>query len=161
MGSKSRLFGKYFSVTRFFRCSQLWEFSQQPQLWYHYVSRSTLRKVFFQQKQFWDHLTYWSWYPFKLFLLFNRVLLAQKIIIFVVVYWKACNILRKWYTTIVNICLFSHFNLTFYISQQQWILHKLKLSNLVVQEGKNYITLGDCLISVWKSSNSYVVVHVM
>ena len=83
------------------------------------------------------------------FLLFNRFLHAQ-IIIFIVVYWKACDISWKWYTT-VNICLFSHFNLTFYLRKQQ----KLKSSNEGVQQVKNYITLEDCLILVWKSSNSY------
>ena len=54
-------------------------------------------------------------------------------------------------------CLFSYFNLTFYISQQQC---GAEPSSLGALQGKNYITLGDCLILVWKSSNSYYSVYI-
>ena len=53
--------------------------------------------------------------------------------------------------------LFSYFNLTFYVRQQQWTLQKLKPSNWGVVQGKNYTTLQDCLILVWTSSISYYI----
>ena len=55
---------------------------------------------------------------FFAFLLFNRFLHGLKIIIFKVVYQKACDIPWKRNIT-VYICLFSYFDLTFYISQEQ------------------------------------------
>ena len=127
-GFKIQLFSKYLPVTRFFSCQQLRELSQQQQLWYHFVFKVNFEKGFPPPKIVCSHLTQWFWYPFKLFLLLHRFSHAQKIIISIAVYWKACDISWKWYI-VVNICLFSHFNLTFYISQQQGTLQKLKSTN--------------------------------
>ena len=66
---------------------------------------------------------------FFAFLLFSRFLHGQKIIIFKVVYQKACDIPWK-RNTIVYICLFSYFDLTFYISQEQWTLQKTETLQL-------------------------------
>ena len=82
----------------------------QGQLWGGFPSANTMNLV-----------------SFSAFSLLNRFLHVQKIIIFIVVFWKVCNIPWKWHT-IVNICLFSYFNSTFYINQQQWSLQKLKPS---------------------------------
>ena len=111
-------FAKYLSVGCFFSCSQLQQLSLLPQLWYHFVLKVNFEEELLPQKIIPGLLTQRFWYPFKPFLLFNRFLHAQKIIIFVVVFWKACDIPWKWNRT-VNICLFSYFNLTFDISQQQ------------------------------------------
>ena len=108
-------------------------------------SRSPLMKVPSTKNFSRPFLTQRFWYPFNLFLLFNTFLHAQKVVVFTVVYWKACDILWKWYTN-VNICFFFTFNLTFYTNQQN---EPCKCWNV--------ITLGDCLILVWKSSNSYYI----
>ena len=81
---------------------------------------------FFSTKNSSTHLTQWFWYHFKLF--YCLLNFHMQIIIFTALYWKAWDILWKWYTT-VNICLLSYFNSIFYITQQQWTLQKLKPSN--------------------------------
>ena len=83
-------------------------------------SRLTLRRISFKKKLFCNLHN-----DFGILLTFfiKRFLHAQKIVIFIVVYWKACGVPWKWNTT-VNICLFSCFNLTFYVRQQQWALQK-------------------------------------
>ena len=62
-------FAKYLSVTRFFSCSQLWESSQQPQLWYHFVLKVNFEKEFLPPKffPFRGPLAQRFWYPFKPF----------------------------------------------------------------------------------------------
>ena len=64
---------------------------------------------------------------FYAFLLFNRFLHAQ-IIIFIVVYWEACDISWKWYTT-VNVCLFHILIFNFLFTPTTMSLQKLKPSN--------------------------------
>ena len=62
------------------------------------------------------------------FLLLNRLLHAQKVIIFMVAYSKVGDILWKWKQNFKHLFIFI-FIITFYISQQQWTLQKLKPSN--------------------------------
>ena len=51
-GQSLALFSKYLSVTHFFSCSQHWESSQQPQLWYHFVFKLNFEESFLPPKIF-------------------------------------------------------------------------------------------------------------
>ena len=101
---------------------------------------------FLPLKIFHGLLTQWFWYSFKLLLLFNRFLHAQKIIIFIVVFWKHnCK----------HLFIFIYwFNFLYKPATKN--LAKAETLQLGSTTGKKFITMGECSILVWKSKNSYL-----
>ena len=88
------------------------------------------------------------------FLLLNRLLHAQKVIIFMVAYSKVGDILWKWKQNFKHLFIFI-FIITFYISQQQWTLKSWNPPIREYYKLKIILHWGTVLILVWKSINSY------